>query len=150
MSIPLIPLSEVLSYQHPAVVRRFQKEHPDKAYLAEKLFEDLLRYFWLSKRHRLARSSTPDDSALNFVFIMDDEMRDIDRMWHVFLLYTQDYMDFCERYFQEYLHHKPDIVPTFQAESFDFVTNLEMFLSYVYDELGEEVVSRWFTKSLAT
>lgn len=143
-------LTEVLSYQHPAVVRRFQKEHPEKAHLAEQLFSDLLRFFWTSKKHLLEREKSPENESLQFTFIMDDEMRDIDQIWHVFLLYTQDYMDFCDKYFGEFLHHQPDIVPTFKKGSFDFESNLQKFLSYVYDELGEDVVERWFSQSLAT
>ena len=79
---------------------------------------------------------------------MDEEMRDIDQIWHVFLLYTQDYMEFCEKYFAEYLHHKPDVVPNFEKGHFDFETNLVKFLNYIYKNLGEEVVRRWFIKSL--
>jgi hypothetical protein len=142
-------LSEVLKYQHPAVVRRFQKDHPEKAGQAEQLFSDLLRFFWASKNHQILRARAPEKAELNFVFIMDEEMRDIDQMWHVFLLYTQDYMEFCDRYFAEYLHHKPDVVPNFEKGAFDFETNLEKFLAYTYDTLGPEVVERWFSGSLA-
>lgn len=145
----LATLDEVLSYKHPAVVRRFQKDHPQKADQAEELFEDLMRFFWSSKKHALDRQAQPKNDALNFVYIMDEEMRDIDQMWHVFLLYTKDYMDFCHKYFGEYLHHLPDIVPTFEKGSFDFETNLVKFLDYVYDNLGEDVLKRWFPVSVA-
>lgn len=148
MPMPL-SLPEVLSYQHPAVVRRFIKDHPEKAEQAETLFSDLMRFFWASKRHAADRQRAPQDDDLNFVFIMDEEMRDIDQMWHVFLLYTKDYMDFCDKYFGEYLHHLPDIVPTFERGSFEFEGNLNKFLSYAYDHVGEETVKRWFAKSCA-
>jgi hypothetical protein len=145
--IMIATLEDVLAYKNPPVVRRFQKDHPEKAHLAEQMFSDLMRFFWASKQHALARKQKPTDDSLNFVYIMDEEMRDIDQMWHVFLLYTQDYMDFCNKYFGEYLHHLPDIVPTF-GKSFDFESNLEKFLDYTYDQLGEEVVTRWFAQSL--
>ena len=84
---------------------------------------------------------------------MDDEMRDIDQMWHVFLLYTEDYMNFCHKFFGEYLHHQPDIVPTLEKGVVDaaesFTANLEKFLDYNYDILGEDVVRRWFAFSSA-
>jgi hypothetical protein len=141
-------LEEISSYSHPAVVRRFQKEHPDHAEQAEQLFKDLLIFFWASKKHSLDRKKNPDDDALNFIFIMDAEMRYIDQMWHIFLLYTKDYMEFCANNFDEYLHHLPDVVPTFKKGSFEFNSNLEKFLSYIFDNLGEEVVRRWFAQSL--
>lgn len=142
-------LEELLSYEHPAVVRRFKKDHPAKADKAEELFRDLLRFFWTSKKHQLERQTNPEKKELDFVFIMDEEMRDIDQIWHVFLLYTQDYMEFCEKYFGEYLHHKPDVVPNFEKGRFDFDSNLIKFLDYVYDNLGQKVVERWFAHSAA-
>jgi|GEM_PF-1227047 len=141
-------LSEILTFELPSVVRRYQKENPQKADKAETLFKDLLRFFWCSKKHHIEKSSHPEDPALDFVFIMDGEMRDIDQMWHAFLLYTSDYMKFCDRYFGEYLHHQPDLVPQFEKYQFDFETNLEKFLDYIYENLGEDTMRRWFTPSL--
>jgi hypothetical protein len=143
----LAPLNEVMKYKHEAVVRRFKRDNPGKADQAEQLFEDLKTFFWISKKHYLDKKAEPQNPDLKFVFIMDEEMRDIDQMWHVFLLYTKDYMDFCQQYFGEYLHHLPDIVPTFEKGSFDFESNLVKFLNYVYDHLGAETVKRWFAKS---
>jgi hypothetical protein len=139
-----VSLEEVLSYQHPAVVRRFQKEYSENSPQAEQIFSDLLMFFWASKKHSLELQNNPENENLNFLFIMDDEMKSIDQMWHIFLLYTKDYMDFCERYFGEYLHHLPDIVPGFKEGEFDAESNLCKFLSYVFDHLGEETVKRWF------
>lgn len=138
-------LKEILEYQHPAVVRRFKKEYPNRAEEAETIFSDLLRFFWASKKHELDRGK---EASLDFVFIMDEDMKAIDQMWHVFLLYTQDYMDFCERYFGEYLHHLPDIVPTLNPASFDPEENLARFLDYNYELLGEPVIRRWFSETL--
>jgi hypothetical protein len=145
----LCSLDEILRYKNPDVVRRFQKDFPEKADRAEDLFMDLLRFFWGTKRHVLDRARSPKNSALEFFFIMDEDMREIDHMWHIFLLYTRDYMDFCERYFGEYLHHQPDLVPLFENEGFQFETNLEKFLDYNYDLFGEEVLRRWFSSSVA-
>ena len=35
----------------------------------------------------------------------------VDEVWHQFILDTQNYMDFCEEVFGEYLHHKPGTIP---------------------------------------
>lgn len=154
MNETMIPnLNELLKYEHPAVVARFKKAHPASAENAEIIFKDLLRFFWASKTHHKDLAMTPSDK-LDFVFIMDDEMKEIDFMWHVFLLYTQDYMDFCNKYFGAYLHHLPDLVPLLEEGVVDteanFSSNLEKFLDYNYDLLGEDVVRRWFAFSSAT
>lgn len=142
-------LEEVLAYRNPSVLRRFRREHPEAADSAERLFDDLLRFFWISRRHAADRLAAPADPALDFVLIMDEEMRMIDQMWHVFLLYTQDYADFCARYFGEFLHHLPDVVPALEGAAFDPAENLTRFLSYLYDRLGADTVERWFAGTLA-
>ena len=137
-------LEEVVAYKHPAVVRRYIRDVPANADKAEQIFEDLMRFFWASKKHSIDRKNNPNDEALDFTFIMDEDMRDIDQMWHVFLLYTQDYMSFCDEYFGEYLHHLPDVVQNTPSLVTHFESNLEKFLNYVYDALGEPVILRWF------
>lgn len=149
----MIPdLNDLLKFDHPAVVARFKKAHPASAENAEIIFKDLLRFFWASKSHHRDQTANSSDK-LNFVFIMDEEMKEIDFMWHVFLLYTQDYMNFCEKYFGTYLHHQPDLVPLLEEGVVDteanFSANLEKFLDYNYELLGEDVVRRWFAFSSA-
>jgi hypothetical protein len=137
-------LHEITAYKHPAVVARFQKEHPARAADAEEIFTDLMRFFWASQKHHRDRQANPKNPAFDFMFIMDEEMKGIDLMWHVFLLYTKDYMEFCSRYFGEYIHHLPDIVPNLPQDPEAFEANLKKFLSYTYDNLGESVLRRWF------
>ena len=146
----LCSLEEILGYKNPAVIRRFQKEHPEKAERAEEIFSDLMRFFWGTKKHVIDRAAHPENEDLRFFFIMDDDMREIDQMWHVFLLYTRSYADFCERHFGEFLHHQPDLVPLFEQKGFRFDTNLEKFLNYSFELFGEQVIRRWFTASLAS
>jgi hypothetical protein len=144
----LCTLEDILEYKNPPVVRRFQKENPQKADRAEAIFTDLMRFFWGTKKHVLDRTQEPQNEDLNFFYIMDEDMREIDQMWHVFLLYTRDYMDYCQKYFGQYLHHQPDLVPLFEKNGFSFETNLEKFLNYNYELFGEDTIRRWFSASL--
>jgi hypothetical protein len=138
-------LTETLSYRHPGVIRRFAREHPELAAEAEHVFEDLLRFFWASRRHELDRREAPEREELNFAYIMDEEMRPIDQMWHIFLLYTKDYAEFCQDHFGEFLHHLPDIVDRMEErDTSAFEQNLQRFLSYTYDLLGEDTLRRWY------
>lgn len=136
--------AEVLNYRHPAVIRRFGKEFPELADKAEVIFSDLMKFFWAGRKHEELKKSSQDE-ALDFIYIMDEEMKSIDQMWHIFLLYTKDYMSFCETYFGEYLHHLPDIVDRMETEKSDFNANLERFLNFTFDHLGEEVIRRWYS-----
>lgn len=138
----------MVAYKHPQVVLRFAKENPGFAPQAEQIFEDLMRFFWAGQVHELALIKDPTNPDLNFTYIMDEEMRSIDQMWHVFLLYTRDYMEFCDKYFGEYLHHLPDIVEKLPDDQAQFENNLEKFLNFTYDTLGEEVIKRWYAEHL--
>ncbi len=143
-------LDLVKNYRHPAVIRRFQKEHPEHAHRAVEIFEDLMIFFWASKAHERERVLDPKNPTLDFVFIMDEEMKPIDLMWHVFLLYTSDYTDFCEDNFGEYLHHLPDVVPAWEiSERFDPEGNLRKLLNYIHERLGAETLCRWYRDSAA-
>lgn len=143
-------LSEILEYKNQPVVNRFKKEYPEKANRAEDIFSDLLRFFWGTKKHASDRIRNPNNIGLEFFFIMDNDMKEIDQMWHLFLLYTREYADFCQRYFGEFLHHQPDLVPLFEKQGFEFYTNLERFLKYTYEIFGEEVIRRWFARTLTS
>lgn len=137
-------LEELISFKHPQVIRRFAKEFPEYALHAEEIFQDLMRFFWAGRMHEHDRKMNPQDESLNFIYIMDEEMKSIDLMWHIFLLYTKDYMNFCQEYFGEYLHHLPDVVEKLEDDVTKFEDNLGKFLSYTYDRLGEDVIRRWY------
>lgn len=142
------PLSEIVNYTHPLVIRRFAKEHPAEAHRAEEIFADLMRFFWAGRMHEQDKKNNPRDPSLRFHYIMDEEMKSIDQMWHVFLLYTKDYMAFCDDFFGEYLHHLPDLVDKMETDNDSFGDNLERFLSYTYDRLGADVLKRWYAVSI--
>lgn len=79
--------------------------------------------------------------------VVHAEMKEIDDMWDTFLLFTKDYMDFCNHYFGEYIHHHPakeDEVPP--KEKFEREFNL--YLSYIYDHLDEGTLNIWFNDLL--
>ena len=136
-------LEEILAFRHPGVENRFClffKKTPEEA---KETFSDLMRFFWASEKHEQDKMIS-NSSDLDFVFIMDEAMRPIDDIWHIFLLYTKDYMDFCDQYFGQYIHHLPDIVPNMEQDTQKFEENLEKFINYNYDLLGQQTIERWF------
>ena len=137
-------LEELLSYKHPQVIRSYERTFPEEKHRAEELFNDMLKYLWISTKHEQDKKSNPADDSLDFLFVMHQEMREIDNMWHNFILYSKDYMEFCHKYFGEYLHHQPDVADTIVQTEVEFSGEMEKYLSYVYDHLGEQTVRRWF------
>lgn len=137
-------LSILLNYKHEKVIQSFIRTYDIQENIAIELFEDVLRYLWIAKKHDLDKKQYPREEAYQFQFVMHEEMREIDNMWHNFILYTHDYTEFCHTYFGEYLHHVPDIAETTTQSADEFSADLEKYLSYVYDNLDETTVHRWF------
>ncbi len=144
----LPPLNEVLYYKNEAVIDRFKINQPKDAVNAEYLFIEMLRYLWLCEKHSWDCINNPNDPSLQFVPVMHEEMRSIDNMWHEFILITRDYHDFCHHYFGRFLHHEPNMRQTLGYSETEFVDSLNLFLNYVYDVLGEEVLKNWFQDHL--
>ena len=141
-------LDRVLSYKHPQVIVNYQRNYPQNEAIAGYLFHEMLKFLWLSRKHALDLENHRGNPTIDFLFVMHEEMRDIDNMWHTFILYTKDYIDFCNQHFGEYLHHQPDVADTSPQSPEEFKRDLEKFLSYTYDHLGEETVRGWFAMHL--
>ena len=76
-------------------------------------------------------------------------------MWHEFILFTQEYHNFCETFFGNYLHHVPCSEKEFQSfqqrkverkENFEKLERekLKVFVTYIQQNLGDETLETWF------
>lgn len=141
-------INRLIEYKNSRVVHYFLRDHPHYSGDVDILFADLLRYLWLCKKHALDRKAKPDDESLQFVCVMHLEMREMDNMWHTFILFTREYAEFCHTYFDEFVHHLPNIVEDKPELFVNFEIDCTRYLSYVYDHLGEDTVKRWFAEHL--
>ncbi len=136
-------LDYLLAYQNPDVIERYKNDYPSNELGPEDALKELLKYFWLNEKLKSDKTHAPTNENLFFDCAIHSEMREIDTMWHTFLLFTKDYAAFCQRYFGKFIHHQP-----VQKESITSRKKQELelrrFLSYVYDNLGEETLVLWF------
>ena len=136
-------LSELLQYHNENILNRYEKDYPDNKLKSKEVFNELMKYLWLIQKHKDAKKLYPEKEELNFVCAMYPEMSEIDDMWHTFIIFTKDYMSFCERYFNKYIHHIPNTSDQpLQKEVFK--NGLALYLSFIYDNLGEDTVVKWF------
>ena len=138
---------EVFNYTNQHVLNRYKKDYPHNRLSAEDALAELTKYFWLCYQHRQAKKNNPDDLSLNFVCAMHEDMMEIDDMWHTFLLFTHDYHEFCQHYFGEYLHHVPTTEKNKPTVA-EYERELTCYFSYIYDNLGEATLKKWFAKTL--
>jgi len=131
MSQAICSLEEVLTYRNPRVLNKFRTLFAVSAVEAEGLFTETKKWLWLTAVRR--QSGLPS-------LVIHESMVILDELWHAFILHTQDYTDFCLRFFGFYIHHSPGypgFVPRTEEETMEQ-------LSYIWDKLGEETVLRWY------
>ena len=104
------PLDEILAYQNESLLRRFEKDHGATRVQAERTFNALKQFMVVCRmKSGIKVSSEP-----------------IDEFWHTFLLFTEDYRDFCDDYLGMFVNHRPFEAPTpsFYYETKDFAQSL--------------------------
>lgn len=104
-------VEDVMAYKNRDVEARICRELDCDPATAHQLFEDLMRFLWLA-------GAAPTHDMIPSPII--------DEAWHCFLLFTQDYADFCEEYFGSFIHHtahrvgeprsdRTELIPTIDA-----------------------------------
>ena len=102
--------------------------------------------------HEITLSESQDifHSTLDWIFLLSKynqsnllfitkEMFIIDEMWHNFILFTEDYNNFCLNYFKRFIHHNPSIKKIILSPK-----QLGKMYGIIYDEFGETVLNKWF------
>jgi len=146
MTLPA--LNELLEYKNPAVLKLYVQNYPNNQLSAEQAFTEILKYLWLSKKHSLDLAHHQHDVQFPSQCFMARSMREIDEMWHEFILFTEDYTKFCLHYFGEYMHHLPNIFDNMPQPRDIVETELEKLLHYIGEHLGEETLRIWFASYL--
>jgi hypothetical protein len=142
-------LEEVLRYKNRDVVQRFLKSYPIDPADAEDIFTEMKRWLWLFGYRSMLGSRQR--------LFVHKPMTALDEMWHCFVLYTQDYAEFCSRYFGQFLHHRPLTLaekaraqrrmqkdPEGYARA--FARQMEGQYRIIAETLGEETLRKWYVE----
>lgn len=144
-------LSQVLLYKNEEVVFRFAEDFGVSEQDSQEIFQETLKWLWLcayqSEEAEAGRSQFVEVPLLGEFFALD-------LMWHTFILFTQDYHDFCQEYFSTFIHHIPqkrsdkDLWRSKMANAAETAKEERRKLVYsayevIYDLLGPETLSRW-------
>lgn len=85
-------LESIMAYRHSGVIHKLKEQgYPEAEAVA--IFEDTKRFLFLS-------GINPAGGYAPTVRIDDG--------WHHFILHTEDYMAFCQKFFGRYIHHYPN------------------------------------------
>jgi hypothetical protein len=115
-----IAAARFLDYRNKRVIKRYVKEHSIDEATAEKIFCEMLKFLYICTK--LPSSCSPPS-------------REIDDMWHSFILHTPDYFAFCGTYVGRFLHHDPTEEP--------YIGNRAEMLEIAIREFGALDVKLW-------
>lgn len=137
-------LSELILYKNSKIIYRYDQDYPKAAIRGEEALTELMKYIWLCSKHKVDKWSNPENAQLHFLCAIHPEMKDIDNMWHTFLIFTQEYHRFCDNYLGGiFFHHEP-LVDQENTSNENYEDELTLYLSYIYDNLGEATLLKWF------
>jgi hypothetical protein len=90
MSTSFLPLN-IQSYKNDSVINIYCERYGSDLQNADEIFKDTIEFLWTSA----IGSKTLSPS------------KEIDDMWHVFILHTKDYETFCKEQLGKFVHHTP-------------------------------------------
>ena len=138
-----LTLKQILAYENEHIIERYAKDYADNYLSPQQAYTEMLKFLWLGDKLKSERKKNPENKQLPNMMPIHHEMKEIDDMWHTFILFTKNYADFCEHYFDYFIHHAPNTSKEKPTEE-EYRQELERYLIYVYDNLGEETVRLWF------
>lgn len=134
-------LRDIEQYENENVISRFMDMYAVDHTEATDLFQETKKFLFIS--------------PIDGVFIPDDLLI-LDEMWHNFILFTADYHEFSQQFFDnKYLHHLPAskeekethlrlLAEKPEKARENYQQKMHQLMSIVYDHLGEETTIKWF------
>lgn len=128
---------EAIAYEAPFLIEKLLKDHiVETAQEGEALFTEVKRYFVLGR------------SDVSRIWQMHS-LR-IDEVWHQFVLFTRQYMDFCERFFGCYIPHSPGNAPETKMATTIETASFEQFRSRYEALFGAPLPDLWYDERNVT
>jgi len=123
-------IKNVLSYSIPAdIITRCQKDHNYTDQDMIILENELKKFFILSEKKQAIGMYS----------------KDVDNLWHTFILFTKDYAHFCKNYFHHFIHHVPETNRNNDLKDFGKTRkNFQTFVKVYEDIFAEEIHPIWF------
>lgn len=117
-------LNKIMDYEHRGVISRIMKSLDIDHSEARELFDDTKRFLFLAAI--TGKKISPS--------------KPIDEAWHIFLLFTKDYSDFCVRFFGQMIHHHPFDESEHKENK---MNNIDMTLQLARFHFGSSLSKNW-------
>jgi hypothetical protein len=74
----------------------------------------------------------------------------VDEVWHQFILFTREYMDFCKRFFGRYIPHSPSNAPRSDLINAVKPASFDEFTRRYHELFGEPLTDLWYDERSVT
>lgn len=128
------------------IIEGFMERYSVNRAEAEEILQETKKWLWLASENIKEKKG--------FRIFIDNSLMIIDEMWHNFILHTRIYQNFCNEKLKLFVHHEPtpasEKIRGFDSEEekqkyhASQQEKLSQQLSYIYDKLGAETVSKWY------
>jgi hypothetical protein len=130
-------VAEVLGFEAPYLIEKLIKNCVvDSVAEGEELFREVKRYLVLCDL---------DQSRVWNMYSLR-----VDEAWHQFILFTRQYMEFCQRFFGRYIPHNPSNAPKVEYSRPAEKTSFKQFHSRYQDLFGERLPDVWYDETTIT
>jgi hypothetical protein len=128
------------------IIEGFMERYSVNQEEASEILQETKKWLWLASENIKEKKG--------FRLFIDNSLLIIDEMWHTFILHTRIYQKFCNEKLNLFVHHEPTPASE-KIIGFDSEEEKQKFhnkqeellsqqLSYIYDKLGAETVSKWY------
>jgi len=135
-------LEQALAYQNDQIPLRFMDDWDVSLDEARLLFDDVKRWLWLNSQV---------DWELTFV----GPLGIIDEMFHLFILFTDEYSKYCKDVYGDYVHHIPitnadrlkmaaDVERDPEGMRTQELADRERMRRLIVEKLGVDALIRWW------
>jgi hypothetical protein len=137
MKIQQYPVFEALDYRAPYLIEKLLKERiVATAEEGEDLFREAVRFLVMVE---VDRSKVWEMHSLR-----------VDEAWHQFVLFTGQYIGFCQRYFHRYVPHSPSNAPELAEPDSVEVASFDEFRQRYQELFGEPLPDAWYDEKSVT
>ena len=128
---------DALAYEAPFLIEKLLKEHiVETSEEGEALFTEVKRFCVLAQS---------DDTKIWTMYSFR-----IDEVWHQFILFTKQYINFCESFFGRYIPHIPSNAPKSETMNLAEASSFELFQSRYHELFGESLSDAWYDERSVT
>ncbi|MEQ4302917.1 hypothetical protein ABNF97_16225 [Plantactinospora sp. B6F1] len=122
---------DALAFQAPFLIEKLTRDHVvESAEEAEALFREVKRYLVLA---------AADHTVAWAMYSLR-----IDQVWHQFILFTRQYIDYCLENFGRYIQHAPSTAPPVENLAPPTRSTFDQFADAYERLFGEPLPDLWF------